>query len=184
MEDGETEEQVVERLRQWVEAYPELTDEQEKAFNERYDYYDECYRSCVELYGGKDAIAVIVIALYYEEIGRPEEQLCVVFQLFVEEAEKLIDIEWTEVYAGDIKREWETEDFCYGEVSAASLLKLVEERRIPRTLYVPEEISFPYIITDYESVAKWVQYAKRHYGYFIGVLDGREAIGRRIFWEP
>lgn len=185
MDGGETKEQVVERLRQWVQAYPELTDEQEKEFNERYEYYDECYRSCVETYNRNEMIEFIATALYYEEIGRSEEQLCVVFQLSVEEAGKLIDIEWTEVYAGDIKREWETVDFCYGKVSASSLLKLVEEGKIPKTLYVPEEISFPYInITYYGSIAEWVQYAKRHFGYFIGVLDGREAIGMRIFWEP
>lgn len=185
MDGGETKEQVVERLRQWVQAYPELTDEQEKEFNERYEYYDECYRSCVETYNRNEMIEFIATALYYEEIGRSKEQLCVVFQLSVEEAGKLIDIEWTEVYAGDIKREWETVDFCYGKVSAASLLKLVEEGKIPKTLYVPEEISFPYInITYYGSIAEWVQYAKRHFGYFIGVLDGREAIGMRIFWEP
>lgn len=175
MDGGETKEQVVKRLRQWAEAYPELTDEQEAAFNERYEYYDACYRSCVELYGNSN-IDFIEIALYYEMIGRPDEELCVIFQLTADEAEKLIATEWTGIeYGGAVTNEWKTEDFCYGTVSAKALLRLVESGDVPKILYVREDVPFPQMnISSWGSIANGVQYIKTHGSFAIRLYEGKE----------
>lgn len=79
------------------QIYPELTDEQEKAFNEQYQYYEDCYKNNTKREAEHFGVDFITVALYYDMIGKPKETLCVILSLTVEEAEKLVDIEWTAV---------------------------------------------------------------------------------------
>lgn len=181
MDGGETKEQVVERLRQWVQAYPELTDEQEKEFNERYEYYDECYRSCVETYR-KATIQAIFIALYYEEIGCSDEELCVIFRSTAEEAKKLIDIEWTEIETDVLSLQ--TGNYCYGNVSAGALLQIVESGNVPQILYVREDVPFPQMNIDSGgSIANKVQYEKNHGQYAIRIDEGKEIFSHCGYYD-
>ncbi len=168
---GEEQCQVVERLEQWAAAYPELTDEQEQIFNERYKLYEEYYNTSAAPVRDVYPNQFIFIALYYDLLGRQEEELCVIFETSVEGAEKLVDTDWREIETDEPSLQGNP--YCYGYVSARALLELVEAGKAPQIFFLREDIAYPQIniVNNRESVATAVQYEK-HHGQFRIRRDG------------
>ena len=184
--EGETKADVVKRLSEWSETYPQLTDEQEENFNERYWYYDDLY---VQQTGvlKKDTISndVLAVSLYYDELGMGDKEICVAFAVDVNTATKLVDTEWKMVDNGDWIFVWDDADnpmeYCYGWVTASDILELIEENQIPPTVYLCDEKQINYIDTTYlNNYSKGISFRvqeENRIGYIIQHTEEGDVLG-------
>jgi hypothetical protein len=182
MNEGESRAHVAERLKQWQEAYPELTDEQELNFNEQYNCYEEKYLKGKERAGGYYEEDVIFEALYYDFIGRPDQQMQIALNLSAEEAKSFIDADWVTVEDG---MHGEERNYCYGNISAETILKAIESEKLPSDCFMlrlREEAASSEILSG-RSVAMSVLYNKTHSCYKIKKIDGKEYIGQMASYD-
>lgn len=161
-----TKEQAIEQLTQLIAEYPELTDEQELEYRKRLADY--------ERYDGDWIYDTIKIALYYEEAGRPDELLGIIT---TEEIAQNLKGEWQVLKAGSGSISAnidQTKDWYYGNISAASVLGLLEKKDTTEIYLIARE-DVPcggelYGMDEYAraSTAKEMRFKHYYFHYIIG----------------